>query len=106
MKKGIDYVLSWKQKGAYNSKFKPLYTAFLYSIKLCGYRIRIKFDKDGLGVEQSNYLFKIVNAYILHESYIWSWNTTNKLNFKNCLFEATSVVKIVIKKSMCIVAME
>ena len=27
--KGTDYVLSWKSKGVYNSKLKPLYTAFL-----------------------------------------------------------------------------
>ena len=39
------YVLSWKSKGAYNSKLKPLYTAFLHSIKLSEYRIGINFDK-------------------------------------------------------------
>ena len=30
----IDYVLSWKSNGVYNSKLKPLCTALLYSIKL------------------------------------------------------------------------
>ena len=40
-----DYVLSWKLKGVHTSHFKPLYTAFLYSIKLCRYKIEIKFDK-------------------------------------------------------------
>ena len=44
--KGTDHILSWRSKGVYTSKFKPLYTAFLHSIKLSGYRIRIKFDKD------------------------------------------------------------
>ena len=29
-----DYDLSWKSKGAFNSKHKPLNTAFLISIKL------------------------------------------------------------------------
>ena len=29
---------------------KPLYTAFLHGIKLPGYRMRIKFDKDPLAV--------------------------------------------------------
>ena len=30
--KGTDYVLSWKSKGVFNSKLKPLYTAFLHNI--------------------------------------------------------------------------
>ena len=50
----IDYVLSWKSSGIYNSKLKPLYTAFLHLIKLFGYRMIIKFDKDLLAVEQNN----------------------------------------------------
>ena len=56
--KGINYVLSWKSKGEYNSKLKPLYTAFLHSIKLSGYKMGIKFDKDPLAVEQNDYLNK------------------------------------------------
>ena len=32
--KGTDYVLSWKSKGVFNSKLKPLYTAFLHRRKL------------------------------------------------------------------------
>ena len=62
--KCTDYVLSWKSKRVYNSKLKSLYTAFLHSIKLSRYRIRIKFDKNPLVVEQNNYLSKIVNVYI------------------------------------------
>ena len=46
--KSTDYVLSSKSKGAFNSKLKPLYTAFLHSIKLCGYSIGIRCDKDPL----------------------------------------------------------
>ena len=42
--KDTDYVLSWKSKGVYSSKLKPLYTAFLRSIKLSEYRMGIKFD--------------------------------------------------------------
>ena len=60
--KGTDYVLSWKSKGVYTSKFKPLYTAFLHSIKLFRYRKGIKFDKDALDVEQGNYATNIVNV--------------------------------------------
>ena len=57
--KRIDYVLTWKSKGVYNSKLKPLYTAFLHSIELLEYIIGIKFDKNPLAVEQSNYLSKV-----------------------------------------------
>ena len=46
--KGINYVISWKSKGVYTSTLKPLYRAFLHSIKFSGYRMRIKFDKDPL----------------------------------------------------------
>ena len=35
----------------YHSKLKPLYIAFLHSIKLSRYKMRIKFDKDLLAVE-------------------------------------------------------
>ena len=38
-----------------------LYTDFLHSAKLSGYRIGIKFDKDFLAVEQNNYLSEILN---------------------------------------------
>ena len=34
--KGTEYVLSWKSNGVYNSRLKPLYTAFLHSITLSG----------------------------------------------------------------------
>ena len=44
--KGTDYALSWKSKEVFTSKFKPLYTAFLHSIKFSGYKLGIKFDKD------------------------------------------------------------
>ena len=65
--KGTDYVLSWKSKGLYTSKLKPLYTAFLHSIKISGYKVGIKFDKDPLTVEQNN--------------------------LKGCLFRGNSIVK-------------
>ena len=35
----------------------------LDSIKLFGYNMEIKFDKDSLVAEQNNYTTKIVNAY-------------------------------------------
>ena len=93
LKKCTDCILSWKSKGAYNSKLKPLYTAFLHSMKLSGYRIEIKFDKNTVAVEQNNYLTKIVKVYIVCELNAWARNPTNSFKFKNCLFGATSVVK-------------
>ena len=59
--KDTDYVLSWK----FNFKLKPLYTAFLHSIKLSGYKMVIKFDNDPLAVEQNNYLNQKCNCFIL-----------------------------------------
>ena len=52
--KFADYIVSWKSKGVYNSKLNPLYTAFLHIIKLSGYKMGIKLDKDLLAVEQNN----------------------------------------------------
>ena len=37
-----DYIVSWKSKTLYTSKLKPLYIAFLHSIKLPGYRTGIE----------------------------------------------------------------
>ena len=62
--KGTYYVLSSKSKGLFTSKLKPLCTAFLHSIKLSEYKVKTKFNKDSLAVEQSNYVTKIKNDYI------------------------------------------
>ena len=85
--KGTDYVRSWKSMGVFNSKLKSLYAAFLNSIKLSEYRIRIKFDKNPLAIEQKNYLIKIVNIYIVCHLDACPRNPTNNLKFKNYLFE-------------------
>ena len=89
----IDYVFSWKSNGVYNCKLKPWYTAFLNSIKLSGYKMGIKFNKDPLPLEQNNYLTKIVNVYIVYDLDAWLRNPTNNFKFKNCLFGATNIVK-------------
>ena len=91
--KGTYYVLSWKSKGVYTSKLKPLYSAFLHSIKLSGYKMGIKFDKDPSAVEQNNYLTKIANVYIVYYLDAWPKNHINNFSFKNCLFGETSAVK-------------
>ena len=85
-----DFVLSWKSKGVYNSKLKPLHTAFLHSLKLSEYKMRIKFDKDPLTVDQNIYASKIVKVYTVHDLDAWPGNPTNNFKFKNCLFGATS----------------
>ena len=47
--KCVDYLLTWKSKGVYNSKPKSLYSAFLYSIKVSGYNgngIKMNVNKN------------------------------------------------------------
>ena len=65
----------------------------MHSIKLSGYRMGIKFDRDPLAVEQNNCDTKIVNAYIVYDLDAWPKNPTNNFIFKNCLLGATSIVK-------------
>ena len=101
--KGTDYVLSCKSKGVFNSKLKLLYTAFLQRTKLFEHRIRIKFDNGPLSVEPNNYFSKILNVYIVYDLHPWPRNPTSNFKFKNCLFGATNIVKIVIKKVLIIV---
>ena len=60
----------------------------MHSIKLSGYRMRIKFDKDRLAAEQNNYATKIANAYIVYELDSWSYSL-----LINCLFGATSIAQ-------------
>ena len=38
--KDTNYPLNWELNGVYNSKLKPLYTAFLHSIKISTYRTK------------------------------------------------------------------
>ena len=91
--KGTDYLLSWKSKGVYTSKFKPLYTAFLHSIKLSRHKVGIKFDKDPLVIEQNNYTTKKVNVSIVFDLDTWPKILRNNFKLKNCLFGATTIVK-------------
>ena len=56
---------------------------FLHSIKLCEYRMVIKFDKDPLAIEQNNYTTKIVNVYIVYNPDAWPRYPTNNFKFKH-----------------------
>ena len=76
-------------KGAI-SKLKPLSTAFFHSIKLSGYKVRTKFDKDHLAVEQKNYATKIFTCQWFR---YMAKNPLNNFRFKNCLFCATDIIK-------------
>ena len=68
--------------------------------------MRIKYDQDLLAVEQNNYLTTIVNLHFVYVLDVWLRNLTNNFKFRNYLFGATNIVKIVIKKSMHIMATE
>ena len=64
---------------------KLLYTAFLHSIKLSGYKMGVKFDKDPFAIEQNNYLTKIVNIYVVYDLEAWPKITLRNFTVKNCL---------------------
>ena len=55
----------------------------MWSIKLSEYRmIGTKFDKDPLAAEQSSYLTKTVNVYIVYDLDVLLWNPTNNFKFR------------------------
>ena len=91
--KGTDYILSWKSKEVHNSKLQSLCTAFLLSMKLSGYRMGIKFDKDPLVVEQNIYLTKVVIVGIVRHLDAWPKYPSQNFKFENCLFGETSIIK-------------
>ena len=64
---------------------KPLYIAFLHGIKPFVYKMRIKFDKDPLVLEQNNYVAKIENAYIVYGLDSWSNIPLNNFKLKSSL---------------------
>ena len=82
-----------KLKRLYTSKLRSLYTAFLHSIKLSGYKMVIKTDKFSLAVAQNNCAIKIVNVYVVYDLDPWLINPTNNFKFKNCLFGAMNIAK-------------
>ena len=91
--KGNDYVLSRKSKAMYTSKLKPLYTAFIHSIKISRYRKVTNFDKDPLAVKRNNYTSKIINVYIVYDLNVWPRNPTKNFKLKNWFFGITNTGK-------------
>ena len=81
-----------KSKVVYTSQLKPLYTAFLHSIKLFVCKMRTNFDRDPLAVKKkSSYATKIVNSYIVYHLDNWAKNPLRNFILKNCLFGTTSI---------------
>ena len=69
------------------------YTAFLHSIKLSGYKVKTKINKDPLAEEQNNDTTKIVNAYIVDDLDTWPNNPLRSFTLKSWLFCVTNIVK-------------
>ena len=89
--KSTDYVNSWKSKEVYTSKLKL--SRDILRIKRFGCKVGIKSDKDPLAVEQTNYVTKILNAYIVYDLHAWPTVPFDNLKLKNCFFGATNIVK-------------
>ena len=62
-----------------------MYTAFLHSIKLPGYRMGTKFDNDFLAEEQNHYIFSDADN--------GPTNPLRNFTLKKSFFGATSIVK-------------
>ena len=87
------YIVKWKSKGVYIFKLKLLYTAFVYSIKLSGYNVGIKFDEDPIPVKQKYYVTKTVNVYIVYDLNARPRKPLNNFKLKNCLFGTINIIK-------------
>ena len=62
-------------------------------MKLSGYKMETKFDKDPLAVGQNNYLTKILNIYIAFDLDAWPKIPLRKFTLENALFGTTNIVK-------------
>ena len=60
--KGTEYIIGWKSKGVYNSKFIALHVDFLPNVKYFRNKIGIQLNSTPLVIEQNNYATKIVNV--------------------------------------------
>ena len=104
--RALENVIGWKLKKVYTSKLTLLYTVFLHYTKRSGYKIEIQFNKSVLVVEQKNYGANIVNVYIVYDLDDWPRNPLNRFSLENYLFGAVILLKIVMKGSACLVAIE
>ena len=104
--KGTEYITGWKSKGVYNSKLIALHGAFSPNVKYFGNKIEIRFSSTPLVIAENNYATKIVNVYMVYVLDNWPKNQLRNFTLKNCFFWTTNTLKIIIIKSMCIVATE
>ena len=58
----------------------------------------IEFERDPLTLEQSNYLTKVVNVYIVYDLEAWPKVLLDNFKLKNYLFGRTRVAKSSIKE--------
>ena len=94
-----------KTKDVFKSTPLLLQDALLPNIKYFGYNIVVQSNNTPLVVEQNTYVIKILNAYMFDD--LGNWPTISLRNFKikNCLFDATKIIKKVIKVSTCVLAL-
>ena len=84
--KDTEYVIGWKSKGVYNSKFIELHGAFLPNVENFGNEIGAHFNSTPLVIQQNNYPTKIVNVCIVHDLDNWPKNPLRNFSLKNvCL---------------------
>ena len=76
--KGTDYVVSWKSKGVYTSKPKPLYTAFFHSIRISANKVEIKLTIDYWRF--SNYVW-------------WNYNYADSVSKNGSAYVMSTVLK-------------
>ena len=62
----MDHFIGWKSKGFFKYKLLQSIGAVLFNIKHFEYKIRIQLTDTPLAVEQTNYVNKIVNFYMVH----------------------------------------
>ena len=95
-----------KSKGLFEWKLVSLHGASISKIKRFKHKIGIQLNNNPLVIDQNNLTSKTVNYYIVYD--FDNWPKTSLINFalKMLLFDVTDIVKIAIKVSISITAME
>ena len=70
-----------------------MYTTVLYSIRHPGNKVKIRFNKDPLALEQNYFAAKVVNAYTVYDLDAWSNNPLINFTLKCCWFFTTTITK-------------
>ena len=53
----------------------------------------MQFLNNSLLAENKNYLTKTINAYVAYDLNYWPRNPSHNVTLKDCLFDATNIVK-------------